>query len=604
MSSPKNHFLYSLESTFFKRLTQLAQLYSMKKAMLLVAFGLFLSTKMEAQILPPDFRCVRGDTLYWELPTNNCGPFVSYEIWASQSPAGPFVLQATVTNQSQNYYGFVNPSGEQWYFYLLSNYNCPGQTAISSDTLDNRPPQVSPIEAVSVENGQAVVNWNPSPSPEVYAYVVYRQTSVGVVPVDTVYSGTTYTDLDANADLNVGTVSYYVNALDPCGNTSIFDVKHTSMFAQAVTVPCRQSILVTWNPYDGWTNAIVSQEVWVGVNGGVLASSGNSIGTSFELGNVIDGATYCFVVRAEEGATGATSTSNQVCIVADIVESVKGMYLDNVSVNANNEVVLTWQWNPLGALVDAQVLRSEQNADYQTVATVPTTPPLMASNSYSDAGSGATEGTVFYKIQTLDLCDTTLMSNYGSTIHLIAKPGSDNQNLLNWTAFDIENAEVNAYTVYKIAGGNESMLASLNATATSAEDTYVPTSIEQAQACYYVVASFEATTPSGDVITRESRSNTACVEQAARIYVPNAFVPEGINQVFKPLIVLGDIASYEMKVYDRYGQNVFTSNEPDKGWDGRKDGSSLAQGVYGYIITLKQSNGKVSIKRGHVLLMQ
>ncbi|MCU0347189.1 MAG: gliding motility-associated C-terminal domain-containing protein [Saprospiraceae bacterium] len=574
----------------------------MKKSILLLALALGFLGEITAQILPPDFSCVRGDTLFWDVPTNACGPFVSYEIWASQNPNGPFVLQATVTNPAQDFYAFVNPSGERWYFYLLSNFNCPGQVAVPSDTLDNRPPEVSPIVAVTVESGQAVVTWEPSPSPEVYAYVIYRQTSIGVVPVDTVFSGFTYTDPDA--DPTTGTVSYYVNALDPCGNTSIFDVKHTSMFAQAEAVPCRQSIRLTWNPYEGWTNAIVSQEVWVGVNGGALATSGNSIGTSFELGNVMDGATYCFEIRAEEGATGATSTSNQVCIVADIVESARGMYLENVSVNASNETVVTWQWNPLAALVEAQVLRSEQNTDYQPIATVPTTPPLVATNTFNDADGGASAGKVFYTIQTLDGCDTMLTSNYGSTIHLTAVPGNDNQNLLNWTAFDIENATVSAYTVYKVTGLGESLLASLGNSATSTEDNYVPTSIEEAQACYYVVADFELATPNGDIIARESRSNTACVEQAARIFAPNAIVPEGINQEFRPLIVLGDMAEYELRVFDRYGHEVFSTNELSKGWDGRKNGKPLAQGTYAYYIRVKQANGKVTEKKGFVVLIR
>ncbi|MBK9018264.1 MAG: hypothetical protein IPM82_31795 [Saprospiraceae bacterium] len=153
----------------------------MKKILAAFAFGFVFFGKMQAQILPPDFRCVRGDTLFWDLPVNNCGPFVGYEIWASQSPTGPFLLQGTVANQSQDFYAFVNPSGEQWYFYLTSNFNCPGQMAIPSDTLDNRPPVVSPIETVSVEGGLAVVNWAPSPSPEVFGYIIYRQTSIGVI---------------------------------------------------------------------------------------------------------------------------------------------------------------------------------------------------------------------------------------------------------------------------------------------------------------------------------------------------------------------------------------------------------------------------------------
>lgn len=576
----------------------------MKTMFAVIAFGFVFLGKMEAQILPPDFRCVRGDTLFWDLPTNNCGPFVSYEIWASQSPTGPFVLQGTVATQSQDFYAFVNPSGQQWYFYLTSNFNCPGQTAIPSDTLDNRPPLVSPIETVSVESGLAVVTWQPSPSPEVSGYIIYRETSIGVIPVDTVYGNNTYTDLASTPTMN--TESYFVNALDDCGNTSIFDVKHTSIFVEAETLPCRQSVLLTWNTYEGWANGIAEQQVWAGINGGALTSAANagmSTG-SFEVKNVVDGATYCFEVRAVEAVTGAVAKSNQICLQVDITQSAEGMFLANVSVTNSGDAVVTWDWNPQAELLEFQVLRSDQNADYQAISVQAATPPLSATNTYADVASGASTGKVFYKIQTLDACDSLFATNYGSTIFLTAAPIPGNINQLNWTAFDIENASTNSYTLFKIVGGNTSQLDMVGSGTTSYQDTYDPTSIEEAQACYYVVAKSNVVTQNGQIIQFDSRSNTACVQQAARIFAPNAFVPEGFNQEFKPLIVLGDLASYEMRIFDRYGQEVFSTNDPDTGWYGQKNGKSLAQGLYAYTIKVKQTNGKLTEKRGTVLLIR
>jgi gliding motility-associated-like protein len=560
--------------------------------------------KIEAQILPPDFNCVRGDTLFWDLPTNNCGPFVSYEIWASQSPTGPFALQGTVTTQSQNFYAFINPSGQQWYFYLLSNYNCPGQTAIPSDTLDNRPPLISPIQTVSVEGGVAVVTWQPSPSPEVSGYIIYRETNIGVIPIDTVFGSNTFIDLASMP--GAGPESYFVNAMDACGNTSIFDAKHTSIFLEAAPLPCRQSIQLTWNLYEGWTNGIAEQQIWSGINGATLAQTagaGTSSG-SFEVKNVMDGATYCFEIRAVEAVTGAIVKSNQVCLQADIIQSAAGMFLANVSVTGGGEVQLTWDWNPQAELVEFEVLRSNQNTGYQSIVSQSVTPPLSASNTYNDAGSNANSEKVFYKIQTLDLCDSVLTTNYGSTIYLTAQPLPGNINQLNWTAFDIENASVSSYSIFKIVGGFTSEITTVGGGSTSYQDSYDPNNVDEAQACYYVVANSKIVTQNGQSIDQKSRSNTACVKQAARIFAPNAFVPEGFNQEFKPLIVLGDLANYEMLIFDRYGQQVFATNDPDTGWVGQQNGKNLPQGLYAYIITVTQSNGRVTEKRGTVLLIR
>lgn len=576
----------------------------MKKILAAIALGLVLLAKIEAQVLPPDFLCVRGDTLFWNLPSNSCGPFVGYEVWASQTQSGPFTLQGTVTNQAQDFFYFPNPSGVQWYFYLLSNYNCPGQTAIPSDTLDNRPPMISPIETVSVEGGLAVVTWEASPSPEVVGYVIYRETDIGVIPVDTVFGSLTYTD--PNSDPTSGPESYFVNALDPCGNTSIFDVRHTSMFVEAEVVPCRQSVMLTWNNYEGWTNGIAEQQIWVGINGGALtlaADAGSSAG-SYEVENVMDGATYCFEVRAVAAGNGLVAKSNQICLPVDIVESADGMFLQNVSVTGNDDVQLTWNWNPLAELVEVQILSSEQNADYQTIATQTPTPPLTALSTYTDDAGLAGEGKVFYKIQVKDVCDSVLTTNYGSTIYMTAIPGENNTNQLDWTAFDIENANVESYTVHKLVGSDDMVIGTVGVGTTSFEDSYDPTNLADAQACYYVVAKSLVTLQNGQTISQESRSNTACVSQAARIYVPNAFVPEGINQEFRPLIVLGDIASYELRVFDRYGHEVFMTNVVEQGWDGQKGGKNMPQGVYTYTIKLSQASGSRAEKRGVVLLIR
>ncbi len=38
----------------------------MKKILAALAFAFVFFGNMQAQILPPDFRCVRGDTLFWD----------------------------------------------------------------------------------------------------------------------------------------------------------------------------------------------------------------------------------------------------------------------------------------------------------------------------------------------------------------------------------------------------------------------------------------------------------------------------------------------------------------------------------------------------------
>ncbi len=579
----------------------------MKKLYTILFFLTALFSSANAQIFPPDFICVKGDSLFWELPNNTCGAFNSYDIYGSQSPNGPFVLLASISNPAQTAYYHINPSGEQWFFYLLSNYTCPGETAIPSDTLDNRPPEVSPIEYVTVNGDEAFLSWQPSPSPEVYAYIIYRQTSIGVIPVDTVFSGTTYLDLNSNPGQQSET--YLVNALDRCGNTSIFDLKHKTIFLEANIGQCDRAFSLHWNKYQNWLAGIEKQELWVSENGGAFALAQTLLATDsvFAYPNVQDGSTYCFYVKAFEGGTGFTSTSNETCLTADIVQPVEGLYLKNISVGANNQAVVTWVWNPTAEVKEAQLLSSDQNAAYQAISTfspVPQPPLLAAENGITDISDAAGLGKVFYKIQAQDLCDSITASGYGSTIFLTAISAQGNLNHLEWTGFDMENSIVDAYSIFKITGNTTSQIGTIGATATSFDAEFDPSNPEDAESCYFVVAQHTVTAPDGTQMALESKSNIACVEQRVRILVPNAFVPEGFNNEFKPLLIFDNLLSYEMRIFDRYGQELFYSNIPDDGWNGEKNDKPLPQGTYVYMIKAIQADGRSTEKRGTLLLLR
>ena len=108
---------------------------------------------------------------------------------------------------------------------------------VSSDTLDSRPPTVSPLQSATIQGSEVLLSWTPSTSPEVYAYIIYRRDPSGVIPIDTVFDGSnSYVDMNATPD--VESEGYFVNALDRCGNTSIFDVEHRTAFLEGAPTQC------------------------------------------------------------------------------------------------------------------------------------------------------------------------------------------------------------------------------------------------------------------------------------------------------------------------------------------------------------------------------
>lgn len=74
-------------------------------------------------------------------------------------------------------------------------------------------------------------------------------------------------------------------------------------------------------------------------------------------------------------------------------------------------------------------------------------------------------------------------------------------------------------------------------------------------------------------------------------YIPNSFSPngDGVNDVFKPFTNAIAPEYYEFSIFNRWGDRVFYSVEPDKAWEGDYQGGSyyLPDGVYTYFIKLK-----------------
>lgn len=92
------------------------------------------------------------------------------------------------------------------------------------------------------------------------------------------------------------------------------------------------------------------------------------------------------------------------------------------------------------------------------------------------------------------------------------------------------------------------------------------------------------------------------------IYVPNTFTPNGdnINDVFKAVGIGMDGEYFEFLIYDRWGDVIFKSDNPEKGWDGKaNNGDFIAQqDTYVWKITMKDVLGNKHRYVGNVNLIR
>lgn len=88
------------------------------------------------------------------------------------------------------------------------------------------------------------------------------------------------------------------------------------------------------------------------------------------------------------------------------------------------------------------------------------------------------------------------------------------------------------------------------------------------------------------------------------IGVPSAFSPnnDGLNDI---LYVKGiGITQMDFKVFNRYGQQIFSSSSQGEGWDGTYNGQRLNQGVFAYTLDYSLVNGQSGELSGNVTLVK
>ncbi len=569
------------------------------------SFFVLFSIGTKAQVFPPVFQCVVNDTLVWQLPNNNCGTFNSYEIFYSNTLNGPYQLLTTITNQNQTEYYHNNPTGETWYYYIVSDYNCPGEPVLSSDTLNNLPPEISRIIRVSVNGGNVEIDWQASPSPEVSYYIIYRTTPQGTLPIDTVSSlFTSYLDTGAQPDLQPEL--YYVIATDECGNTSVFDLPHITIHVDDVVDPCKRTILLKWNLYENWANGIESQELWYSVNGSTptVLDTLPSTDSTYVFKNTNDGDSYCFFIKVTESNTGEVSFSNVHCLDLDVVEPVRSLFLKNVSVNAANQVELTWLWNDDAEIRTVNVQGIYEDDEVVYIENFNPTFPLSIENSQPLVSFDPSQNKIYFTIETIDDCDSIFTSNDGSTIFLTGTPNDDLTNTISWTDFDIEGGTVLSYNIFRVVDGAGTFVETVDANTTEFSNKVDVSNESEANVCYYVIADVNMQLPDGIEEQIKSRSNTICVEQLSNIISPNAFAPDGINKEFKPVIIFGETAEYLMVIYDRWGRKIFETQSQEEGWAGRNGIKIYPSGVYAYYIRIQQSSGRIVEDKGTVILLR
>lgn len=89
------------------------------------------------------------------------------------------------------------------------------------------------------------------------------------------------------------------------------------------------------------------------------------------------------------------------------------------------------------------------------------------------------------------------------------------------------------------------------------------------------------------------------------IFVPSGFTPngDGHNDVIRPILVGIKQLQY-FRVYNRWGQLVFSTSESGKGWDGNISGQPQGTGNFVYVAQAIDYTGRIISRKGNVVLIR
>lgn len=131
----------------------------------------------------------------------------------------------------------------------------------------------------------------------------------------------------------------------------------------------------------------------------------------------------------------------------------------------------------------------------------------------------------------------------------------------------------------------------------------------------YTTSSFDHVLPSDTgtyllclIASNESGcADTACqlivVDEGIMIWVPNSFTPDGdeFNQSWKFTITGIDDYDFSLTLYNRWGEVIWQTQDPDYPWDGTFNGKTVQSGTYTWVMYIKDPESEYrETRHGHV----
>ncbi|MFH1320539.1 MAG: gliding motility-associated C-terminal domain-containing protein [Bacteroidota bacterium] len=576
-----------------------------------------------SQAQSPSLRCLsvdlNGDVqLTWMPPSDTCGSFNSYDIYYSTSISGTYTLVGSVTNFGQTTYTHDSTGADasSVYYYVQSNSGCPSNI---SDTL-----QTIFLTVTNTVIGTANLSWNSLHTPSIPSssglYVIYREdTSGSRLLIDSLFQIFSYSDTITVCKDSI--ISFQIEIQDSSGCISASSIAYLEsddkqpgvVIIDTISVDASGLATISWTPSSSYD--VVGYIIY--------SSTGQGTGDSIDFVSGMNN-TYYVDLNSNPGALSEPYSIAAIdsCGNRGIIGVEHNtIFLTNVLNTCTRECTLSWNkyinW-PSG-VSDYYIYVSENGGLFFLLGTADST-------QYTQTGLIETIS-YCYVVRAVDnsgqktstsniLCGfTDTISNVEISFELTVQAtySVTNSLSLQWDENVAWLGLADSFDIYRnINNGifDPIPIARLPFSTTSYTDDVFSFRDETGDFCYFIVS----VKTTNDIYGCVDTSNIACASQIPKFIVPNAFTPNGdnINDVF-PIIrdneekfakIFIDVTDYLFIIYNRWGQKIFETNNPDQGWDGLFNGFPIQNDAYVYYFKFSIKNGIPIEKTGTITLLR
>ena len=407
-----------------------------------------------------------------------------------------------------------------------------------------------------------------------------NETAFTTIKTITNATGNVVTENIQNLNTEGLTYCYAIITKDFCGNSVSSD---TLCNLQLTAEAQNNQNVVQWSPYLG-----SNFQQYILYRNNVPLTTIDAITTNtYTDTSITCTEQYCYSIQASVGNINtATSTSNTNCVIAFSQDIPPTITIFNSTIDEDKRVRVFWNIEPFPKITEYLVTRTDNTLRL-------TTSELEALDINLDVDNQQYFYEIFYTNQCGNSSGTSLVT---SPVLLTKLQETATQTVLGWTRY--RNAE-NNFENYELEKLEED--GTVYQTIPLSSDTIYTDSEQDLQR---QVLRYRIKTNINSTTGLVSYSNILEVERKFRIFVPNAFTPngDGLNDTFEPKAIF--VQSYNMVVYNRLGKVVFQSKEITQGWDGTFNGKEATSDVYVYTIELVDTQGNEFKTKGTFTLIR